>query len=223
MSPVAERQKKHLSALALIVFMALMAVLATPVSASSGLLTGSLGRWLDTQAVPELSELLSRHPKFSGEVVRIVTLETGKPTQHISALDQSVRDHLTAALRSHQGVRLAWQEPIASCGVRQDMTYLLGIEINSTGAANSTLSIGVIDVAESVWVSGVSLNWRGRLSSAERMAMTQNVGGRPRGTITAPMPMTDAESIAALLQQNIQCTLPDGLNGALYIEPPQSE
>jgi hypothetical protein len=221
MSPVVEHNTRKRFICALLLFAALT-MLGAPASAGSGLLTGSLGRWLDTEAVPELSELLSRHPKFSGEVVRIVTLENGKPTQHISALDQAVRDHLTASLRSHQGIRLAWQEPLVSCGVRQDLSYLLGIEISSSTAANSTLSIGMIDMAESLWVSGVSLNWRGRLSSAERMAMSQNVGGGPRGTITAPMPVSDAESIAALLQQNIRCTLPDGLNGALYIEAPDS-
>lgn len=201
---------------------ALLLCLANLSWASGALLTGQLGRWLDTEATPELAELLSRHPKFNGEVVRIVSLDNGKPTQHISALDQAVLEHLSAALRRHEGVRLAWQEPISSCRVKQDLTYLLGVEINGGGAADSTVNIGMIDVAESIWVSGVSLNWRGRLNSAERMAMSRSVNGRPRGTITAPMPITDAQTIAELLQRNIQCTLPDGINGPVYIEPPQS-
>jgi len=190
--------------------------------ADSALLTGSLGRWLDTDATPKLVEVLSKHPKFSGEVVKIVSLDNGKPVQDLSQMHQAVQAHLTQQLRKHPGVRLAWQESAHTCGVPQNLTYLLGIEIKASSAQNQSLSIGMIDVAESVWVSGVSLNWRGRLSSAERLALNRPVGSRPNGTIASPLPVNATEAIAELLQRNIRCSLPEGLNGSVYVEPAQS-
>ena len=187
--------------------------------ASSGLLTGSLGRWLDTEATPKLAELLSRHPKFSGEAINIVSLEDGKPVEAASRLHQAIQSHLTQRLRKYPGVRLAWGEPSTSCGVPQNLSYLLGIEIATAGGQNQSLSIGMIDVAEAVWVSGVSLSWRGRLSSAEKIALRSPVVTKPTGTIDSPLPISATEEIAALLKKNVQCALPDGLNGSIYIEP----
>jgi len=187
--------------------------------ASSGLLTGTLGRWLDTEATPKLAELLSRHPKFSGETINIVSLEDGKPIEAASRLHQAITSHLTQRLRKYPGVRLAWGESPTQCGIPQSLSYLLGIEIATVGGQSQSLSIGMIDVAESVWVSGVSLSWRGRLSSAEKIALRSPVVTKPTGTIDSPLPISATEQIAALLKKNVQCALPDGLNGSIYIEP----
>lgn len=219
MSRIIRHQHRRLLALAVMSIVLLSTSIA---HAGSALLTGSLGRWLDTDATPKLAQILSKHPKFSGEVVKIVSLDNGKPAQDLSQLHQAIQDHLTQQLRKHKGVRLAWQESAQSCGVPQNLTYLLGIEIRTSGAHNQSLSIGMIDVAESVWVSGVSLNWQGRLSSAERLALKRPVGSNPTGTIASPLPINATEAIADLLQRNIRCSLPEGLNGTVYLEPAQT-
>ena len=48
----------------------LLLTLGDAVDASSSLLTGELGRWLETTAAPELVDVLSKHPRFKGETIR---------------------------------------------------------------------------------------------------------------------------------------------------------
>jgi len=202
----------------LVAAMILLVTSANSATADSGLLTGSLGRWLDAQAVPELAETLSKHPKFSGEAVQIVALQDGRPVDTPSRLHQAIEAHLTQRLLQYPGVTLTWREPLQTCGVPRQPIYLLGIEFEPPAGTAQSLSIGMIDVADSVWVSGISLNWRGRLSSAEALALRSPIPGQARGTIDSPLPPHATSQISQLLQRNVRCTLPDGLDGPVYID-----
>jgi len=201
----------------------LLLLLTTSVQASSGLLTGTLGRWLDTEAAPQIAELLSKHPKFSGEAVQIVALAGGKPVETPSRLHQAVQAHLTQRLLQYPGVRLAWQEPLQNCGVTEHPNYLLGIEFEPPAGTAQSLNLGMIDVEESVWVSGISLTWRGRLSSAEALALRTAVPGAATGTLERPLPLQDTARISEVLQRSLRCTLPEGVDGPVYLEPAGSE
>jgi len=189
--------------------------------AASPLLSGTLGRWIDSEAAPELAELLAKHPKFSGETVKVVSLRDGRPVERASRLHQAVAAELTQQLLKYPGVKLAWQEPRGACGVPQAINYLLGIEIEPAGGQDSRLSIGMVDVAESVWVSGVSLTWQGRLLAAEKVALRTEAPVRARGTVDSPLPATATREIAELLKDNVRCSLPEGLTGPVFVEPTQ--
>ena len=193
---------------------------AQPAAASSGLLTGELGRWLDTQVLPELSATLGKHPRFKGETIRLVTLSGGKPTDQTSRLHQAVEAHLTQQLLKHSGVRIAWGNSRSnSCNVMEDPVYLLGVEIEGDGARYHKLNIGMIDLAESVWVSGVNHSWRGRLTATESAALGQPVTGAPSGSVDSPLPVQASRDIARLMREHLSCAHPEGLNGPVYLAP----
>ena len=75
MSPLVEILRRRALPIILI-----CAIPTLPVGAAEErLLTGALGRWLSDSAAPELAEALGRHPRFKGEVIRIVAMRNGKP------------------------------------------------------------------------------------------------------------------------------------------------
>lgn len=194
-------------------------LLAMPAGAESGLLGGSLGRWLDSDVLPELGETLGEHPRFKGETIRVVSLDGGQPTDHASRLHQAVQAHLTQNLLRKPGVRIAWTDrPETGCGVRTPPAYLLGVEIERDGAYDYRLNIRMIDVAESIWVSGVSYSWQGRLTGTEQTALRQAVHTAPQGTVDSPMPASSSREIAEIMHRHLRCAHPDGLDGPLYVE-----
>ena len=160
----------------------LLAILPGLASAASGgeLLGGSLGRWLDETAGPELAETLARHPKFRGETVRFVPMLDGRAEPAGNRLVQAVEQRLTRHLIREEGVRIAWERDREPCAAPQQIPYLLGIEIQKRGPDVYHLNIAMVDVDEGVWVSGVSLAWKGRLLPTERAALgTRAIGGPP--------------------------------------------
>ena len=72
--------------------------MAAPAYADSGLLNGSLGRWLDTEVLPDLGRTLGEHPRFKGETIKLVSLTAGQPTDRASRLHEAVEAHLTQRL-----------------------------------------------------------------------------------------------------------------------------
>lgn len=199
------------------------ALVAGPVRADSGLLNDALGRWLDTEVLPELGRTLGEHPRFKGETIRVVSLENGQPTHRASRLHQAVEAHLTQRLLRTSGARIAWSDqPRKSCGIEQPAVYLLGVEIERDGTRYHKLNIGMIDVAESVWVSGVSHSWRGRLTATEKAALRQQAGTAPAGTVDNPMSVQASADIARSMHRDLKCAHPEGLNGPVYLQPAQS-
>ncbi|MFV2090841.1 MAG: hypothetical protein ACC642_09295 [Pseudomonadales bacterium] len=185
----------------------LAVVIGNPIAfAGSGLLTSTLGRWLDTKAVPELGRMLGQHPRFKGETIHLVSLEGGKPLDQASRLHQAVQAHLTQRLLATSGVRIAWtDQPQTACGIREQPVYLLGIEIERDGGRYHKLNIGMIDVAESVWVSGVNFTWRGRLTATETAALNQRVAAAPEGTLDNPLPVAASQKIAQTMHRHLLC------------------
>jgi hypothetical protein len=183
-------------------------------------LKGSLGRWLDDAAAPRLAEILSRHPKFKGENVRFVSLHNGQRIASGNLLTQAVQQRLTQRLLRSDGVRLVWQNHRENCAAPQSVPYLLGVEVQRNGSRDHQLNIAMIDVEEGVWVSGVSLSWEGRLSSAERLALSSRVASGPPGSTENPLSVREGTQISEIMRSGLQCSLPGGLDGPLYITTP---
>ena len=195
-------------------------LLAGPAWAESGLLKGSLGRWLDDAAAPRLAEILSHHPKFKGENVRFVSLRNGQRIASGNLLTQAVQQRLTQRLLRSDGVRLVWREHPETCVAPQIVPYLLGLEVQRNGSRDHQLNIAMIDVTEGVWVGGVSLSWEGRLSSAERLALSSRVATGPPGSTENPLSVRETTQISDIMRSGLQCSLPGGLDGPLYITTP---
>jgi hypothetical protein len=189
----------------------------------SGLLNATLGRWLDTEVLPELGRILGGHPRFKSEKIRLVTLEGGRPTDRGSRLHEAVKAHLTQRLLKTGGVRIAWNDlPDGSCGVTDQVVYLLGVEIERDGSRYHRLNVGMIDLTESEWVSGVNHTWRGRLTATESAAFAQRVTTRPQGTVDNPLPAHANDEIATSMVSHLTCAHPEGLDGPVYLSQPES-
>jgi hypothetical protein len=195
----------------------------TAAAASDGLLTGELGRWIDESVAPELAETLSRHPRFDGQTVRLVTLVSGAPAGAGNALGRAVERRLRQRLLAVDGVRLAADAPRSGCRAPRPVDYLVRLELSPDGGRSARLNVAVVDVAEAVWVSGISYQWQGRLSAAERRAMRQPVSATNAGSAGSPIPVGDAEAVATALEAELTCLLPRDLSGALFVEVPDDD
>lgn len=203
--------------------LAIAGLTSFPARADSGLLNDSLGRWLDTEVLPTLGRTLGEHPRFKGETIKLVSLDNGQPTHRASRLHKAVEAHLTQRLLRSSGVRIAWSDqPRQTCGVEQQAVYLLGVEIERDGSRYHKLNIGMIDVAESVWVSGVNHSWRGRLTATERAALSQQLDAAPEGTVDNPMPVHASTDIARSMHAHLKCAHPEGLDGPVFLAPAES-
>lgn len=217
------RSRRFLPAAARAMLLAAALSCGALADADTGLLNASLGRWLDTEVLPELGRTLGEHPRFKGETIKLVSLAGGQPTDRTSRLHQAVKAHLTQSLLRSSGVRIAWtDQPASACGVRAPLDYLLGVEIAREDARYHRLNIRMIDVAESVWVSGISYSWQGHLSGTETAALAQQVSTAPLGTVESPLPAAATRDIARAMHEHLRCAHPDGLDGPVYLEPAPS-
>ncbi len=198
-------------------FFCLLVTLGGHVDASSSLLTGELGRWLETYAAPELVDVLSNHPRFKGETIRFVTMKEGKPTDNSDKLTQAVQQFLTQRLLRDGNIRLAWLNHRPSCRAPRQIPYLLGLEVSRRGTREHRVSIAMVDVEEAVWVSGIGLSWAGRLTHDERRALKAPVSEAYRGSIASPLPVTDTAEIVRILKERMGCSLKGGLEGTVYV------
>ena len=136
-------------------------------------LNHSLERWISDEAGPRLAELYARHPRFDAQTVHFVAVVDGRPSPTSNQLLAAVEQSLSRTLRSQPGVRISVPGDASRCGVTRPSEYLVGIEVRGGGGRHHAINIGVIDTTESIWVSGVSLEWSGALSSTERHALAQ--------------------------------------------------
>jgi len=193
------------------------AAFAAAAQASPPVLNGDLGNWLDDRVAPELARTLSQHPMFKGETVRFASLRNGVPQTTSTELNEAIERRLTQRLLAASGVRLAVDRPGQACQVPQAVNYILGIEVSATGSRSASLNLAIIDVQESVWVSGISFQWQGRLSTAERLALASSVTTANPGTAESPLPLADADQIARAIRHRLRCSLPRGLDGPVYV------
>jgi len=193
------------------------AVLAA--TSSDGLVTGGLERWLNTDVLPPLKKLLSNHPRFKGETIRVAGLTDGRPHQVSDELTQAVASALTHGLLKEDGVRIAWRETSASpCALPRALPYLLGIEVSRKGSRSFQVTVSMIDVDESVWVAGASYRYDGRLSTAQTGAVNRPITTAAVGSVSSPAPLVDHAVITAALAAQIGCR---GIEGEVFIRVPQ--
>jgi len=157
---------------ALKVTLALTLVACTQLSnaASNELFGGPLGEWLRRDAQKQLTDLLSTHPRFRGERIRVVVMRDGLPATESNGLTQAIRSQLTHKLAQISNVQLVWGETLRGCQVPKKTPYLLGVEVARESRTRHLVRIAMVDVEEGVWVSGAHLQWRGLLTQAERQA-----------------------------------------------------
>ncbi len=203
-------------------FVALLAWLAAAGAiAADAALEGELGRWIDAEVAPELGAALSRHPRFSGATVRLSSVATGAPPGASNRLAKAVERRLRQRLLEIDGVRLAVDRPEPRCAPPRTIDYLVRVELTQVGSRSARVHVAVVDVAESVWVSGISHQWQGRLTVPERAALAEAVSQTSLGSVASPIPLTDPRAVASAMKADLACLLPGGLDGTLYVAAPE--
>lgn len=189
--------------------------------AERGLLSGSLGTWLNSTAAPKLVEVLGKHPKFKGERIRFATLTDGAPAQQGNRLASAVEQLLTREILRAGKTDVAWRAGQRTCqSISKDSHYLIGIEMVPAGPYNHQLDIKILDTDEGVWVSGISLAWQGRLLASENKAFNTPVSHAEAGSMANPVPLKDSQEVARALSAQAVCTLTHPLAGHVLVKPP---
>ena len=203
--------------LLLLCFIGLSYVASTNAApAPETVVAGSLERWLQTEVLPPLAEVLSNHPRFKGETIRVANLTAGRPHPVSDQLTEALASELTHGLLRASSVRIAWQEQASTgCTLPRDLPYLLGVEVSRKGARGYQVSLAMIDVEESVWIAGASYRYEGRLTAAQHKAINTPVKTAAAGSVTSPLRLGSHELIAGQLANQIQCR---GIDGDLFIE-----
>ena len=184
--------------------------------------TGALARWLDGSAGPALAEALARHPRLTGETVGFTAIEGGVPMPGSDRLHDAVERALRRQLLRAEGVRLALPAGDDACSAAARPGLLVGIEIVTRSGRATSVSLGVVDVAEGVWVGGVAHDWRGTLTAEEARALATPSNG---AGATRAVALADADAVAAALQARLRCALPSGLDGDVHLaaDTPEGE
>ncbi len=193
-------------------------VTALPALAASTL---SLDGWLRDRAAPQLAEVLAKHPRFKGERIRFVGVVDGRPTTIDNELTADIRRALTHRILK-QGSNDVVGNLTPSCQrVGRRETYLVGINIRAAGSRYHEVNLAVMDVTEGIWVAGVSYNWRGRLSTAQRAALKQTVSHSAAGSSSRPLPLENRQLVVERLLQQMRCNLPQGVDGTVTLALPE--
>ncbi len=181
----------------------------------------SLDTWLRDKAAPKLAEVLGKHPKFKGSRIRFVGVEVGQPIPIGNELAAEISRVLTH--RVLQAGAADVESPSSRVRCRRILTsepYLVGIDIQSDGRSLHRVNLAIMDPEEAVWVAGVSLSWRGRLTSAEARALRTRVKVGPAGSVDRPIALSAEGEIVERMLQQVRCALPSGLEGTVALRQP---
>ncbi len=158
----------------------------------------TLANWLEREAIAEIAETLSRHPRFRGEEIEIGPLHDGVPGAEGTELGAWIEQRITEALLDVPGVQLRSR----SAGCPEDAADVyLGIAIDAAPGGRFHVALRFIDRVEGTWISGVGASWEGYLSRAQREALAA------RDAVPAPAPaeLTDTARIADRMARDLIC------------------
>ncbi len=195
----------------------LVALLASPLRANAAR-QPDVGAWLDRDLTPFVTEQLTTHPRFKGELVKFVIFEDGNPAPRSNALAVSLRDRLAGAVIDAPGVKVGWPEPAnhkprnqngtaIDCS-RDTVHYFIGLQISDAGDGQYRVDLRALDLEDRSWVAGFARSWQGTLSRSDRRAL-QHVASDDsfRGQRSVPFTVSQPDLLAAYLAHDLGCTL----------------
>lgn len=172
-------------------------------------LSGELGRWIKSNAGPELARLIQEEPRFIGEAIDIIALRDGHPAAVDDGLTESIREALRHLLLNQSGIRMPLQTTNQCQATRTHI--VLGISIDQQDAYQHRVQLALLDLDENMWINQSSQVWLGRLSRQQ---------DRLLGTFVSPdddvFDQDNAAAIASMIDEKVRCGMP--LPQPVYIE-----
>ena len=173
----------------------------------------SLSTWLTRDVVPELRELLSRHPRYQGQRIQI---DDGDQ----NGLSEAIGVVLNNNLAGREGITLIAPvhtdrlPPVApgsidelNCVDTYEFDYLLQVSTTSGESAQDRVQLALVDISSAAKQIN-NWQWQGRFSSAERRQLKKSVAaGNANGSLSAPWRDEDVDAAALALSRNFACAL----------------
>lgn len=186
--------------------------------------TADLAAWLEKDLTPYVAEQLTTHPRFKGELVRIVVFKDGNPAPTSDELALSLRDRLTDAVVDVPGVRVGWTHRSASneaaaidCS-RDTVHYYVGLEVSKARNGQHRIELRALDLEDRSWVAGFGKSWQGRLRNAElRLANRPAADPMFRGQRAVPFAIDQPDLLAAHLAHELGCALLRQVSGEYVV------
>lgn len=220
----------YVSALALLLAVALLAGPTTSAAARQP----DLGTWLERDLTPFVSEQLTTHPRFKGELVRFVVFKDGYPAPRSDALAVSLRDRLADAVINVPGVRVGWTYTASDSSREQSGTaldcskdavhYYIGLEVSEAGNDQYKVDLRALDLEDRSWATGFAMSWQGTLSRSERSAMHKVAADQSfRGQRAVPFSDSQPDLLAAYLAHDLGCALLRQVSGEYLVTLEQDD
>ena len=173
---------------------------------------GSLGTWIERDVSPMLSKLLTNHPRFKGEPIKIMSMSDGFPIAVGDELTNLVREQLTEDLLSSAEVRIVFDDNNRCRPVK--VNTILGIEVQKHYSGNHRVSLAMVDIEEGIWLNGTNISWNGKLNHSQRRALKTSAQDPVATSILAS---DQTSEIAEALYSQLQCN--EAIISPVYFEP----
>lgn len=194
----------------------------------------SLEHWLQQRLLPDISQRLSRHPRFKGQAIQVVGIRDNTLLAEMDGLTGYIRQRLIDRLQAETRVRLIqplpgkpWRHDSRSdtdCPPRNRAQIQITIEVGDAATAGFTrVSVQAIDLVENRWISGFKQVWVGMLSAEDQKKRRRRVVDQSmKGSRQLPFAGDEPDRLAAYLAHTIHCRLNDRgrRDLVLYIDAP---
>lgn len=197
------------------------AIAAAQVQASS-----ELSRWLTRDVAPEIQKLLSEHPRYRQQRIKVQAGNT-------SGLSESLVTVLATRLQSSDGVTLVGSvQPGPSglaaphsvdeltCNRVSDFDYLLRAYAVQGKSGHDQVSLTLLETQPGMEQIR-SWQWQGRFNSTERKQAEKVMGGTPDGSLSSPWRDRDVDAAAAALSREFACALRPQIKNRMRLQWPQ--
>lgn len=186
--------------------------------------TLKLDQWVDQSLTPYLSQQLSKHPKFKGQPILIVAMDNGEILPEIDGLRSHIRNRISSALISTQGVNLVNRSPRQNqnhqrslkqvrCNDADDIRYYIGIDIQRSPLTEAmNVSVRAIDAQQNnAWVSGFGQTSDMSISQRQKDALAQLRSDEYlRGLRVLPFDSNEPDLLASYMAHNLSCLMRSG-------------
>ena len=197
----------------LVILLTLISLLPTAsISQAARVIDGTLGTWIAQQASPRLSEILTQHPRFQGERIRIMATEDGHPVPIRDQLTDQIREQLIDDLLSIADVQIVFDDTNRCKPIRVDT--ILGIEVQEHKSREHRISLAMVDIEEGIWLNGTNVFWHGRLTDDQRRAFNTRLAKRPSTNLFNTSQIAE---IAQALHSQMQCN--NRIATPIFFEP----
>ena len=207
-------------------FLLALASLAPAVFARSQS-ASSLSTWLTRDVVPELRELLSRHPRYQGQRIQI---DDG---DH-NALSEAIGVVLNNNLAGQEGITLIAPvhtdslPPVTpgsidelNCVDTYEFDYLLQVSTTSGESAQDRVQLALVDISSAAKQIN-NWQWQGRFSSSERRQYKRPLTAA-NGSLSAPWGDSDVDAAALALSRDLACALRPQITNRLALQWMQAD